>query len=237
MMEIFWGEFIGTLILILLGNGVVANTLLQKTYGHQGGLIVITVAWGIAVFTGVYISNQLGGSGHLNPVVTLTQAYIGQLPWNRVPEYLVAQFSGAFSGAVLTWVTYRQHFHQTEDKNSKLGVFCTAPAIRSTLNNIITEAVGTFVLVFGALMIAPSAVKLGSLEALPVALLVIGIGLSLGGPTGYAINPARDLGPRVAHFLLPIPNKRDSDWSYAWIPVVGPLLGGWAAAMLYLTLM
>lgn len=232
-MEIFWGEFIGTMILILLGNGVVANIVLQKTNGHNAGWIVITVAWGIAVFTGVYVSNQLGGSGHLNPVVSLTQAMLGNIPWDSLAAYMLAQFAGAFSGAVLTWVTYRMHFHATEDANAKLGVFCTAPAIRNTAANLVTEMIGTFVLIFGALMIAPSSVKLGALDAFPVALLVMGIGLSLGGPTGYAINPARDLGPRIAHFILPIPHKRDSDWGYAWIPVIGPILGGLVAVGLF----
>ena len=235
-MSYFLGEFIGTAALLLLGSGVVANCLLAKTKGNQGGLIVITVAWGIAVFTGVYISTQLGGKGHLNPAVSLSQACLGNISWQDLPFYILAQVSGAFTGAVINWLAYRQHFDATTDGSAQLAVFCTSPAIQSPVHNILTEAIGTFMLVFGALYIAPSAVKLGALDAFPVALLVMGIGMSLGGPTGYAINPARDFGPRLAHFLLPIAHKKSSEWTYSWIPVLGPILGGWAAAQVFLLL-
>lgn len=224
-MTAFWGEFIGTMLLIILGEGVVANVVLEKTKGNNGGLISITFGWAIAVFAGVFASVELGGSGHLNPAVTIAMAVLGNFEWANVGPYIAAQLGGAFTGAVLVWIAYSQHFNETKDGDTKLAVFCTAPAIRSSTNNLITEIIGTFVLVLGALLIAKSEVKLGALDALPVALLVLGIGLSLGGPTGYAINPARDLAPRIAHALLPIPNKRDSDWSYAWIPVIGPIAG------------
>lgn len=232
-MTAFWGEFIGTMLLILLGNGVVANVLLAKTKGNNGGLIAITIGWGIAVFTGVYASNELGGSGHLNPVVTLTQAFLGNITWTDTLFYTTAQFAGAITGSILVWLAYRQHYESTTDPDLIRATFCNTPAISHPLNNLITEAIGTFLLTFGALLIAPSEVKLGALDALPVALLVIGIGLSLGGPTGYAINPARDLGPRIAHYFLPITHKKDSGWSYAWIPVAGPLLGGVIALIIY----
>jgi len=232
-MSAFIPEFIGTMLLIILGDGVVANVLLNKTKGHNSGLIVIAFGWAIAVFVGVFASTTLGGKGHLNPAVTLAFAYLGNFPWADVGVYIAAQFAGAITGAIIVWLSYRQHFEQTSDGDTKLGVFCTAPAIKSSLNNLITEIVGTFVLVLGALLMSKSEVILGALDALPVALLILGIGLSLGGPTGYAINPARDLGPRIVHFILPIPNKRDSDWSYSWIPVIGPIAGGLLAAVLY----
>ena len=232
-MTAFWGEFIGTMILILLGNGVVANVLLAKTKGNNGGLISITLCWGIAVFSGVYASNELGGSGHLNPVVSVVQALLGNITWSDTLFYILAQFSGAITGSVLVWLAYRQHYESTTDPELIRATFCNTPALRHTVNNLITEAIGTFMLIFGALLISPSEIKLGALDALPVALLVVGIGLALGGPTGYAINPARDLGPRIAHYFLPIPNKKDSDWAYAWIPVAGPLLGGMIALITY----
>lgn len=232
-MNHFTGEFIGTMLLILLGDGVVANVLLNKTKGQNGGLIVITFGWAIAVFVGVYASVKLHGGGHLNPAVTLALAYLGEFEWANVGTYILAQLSGAITGAVLVWLAYKQHFQHTPDGNTKLAVFSTGPAIRSTPNNIITEIIGTFVLMLGALLFIKPASNLGTLEALPVALLVLGIGLSLGGPTGYAINPARDLGPRIAHFLLPIPQKRDSDWKYAWIPVISPIVGALLAAMVF----
>ena len=231
-MSSFLGEFIGTALLIILGDGVVANVVLNKTKGHNSGWIVITFGWGIAVFVGVYVAAAASGA-HLNPAVTLAFATAKDFPWEKVPVYIGAQILGAITGAILVWLAYRQHFNETDDANSKLAVFCTAPAIRSPLNNLITEIIGTFVLVFGVLFIAAPQNTLGALDALPVALLVLGIGLSLGGPTGYAINPARDLGPRIAHFILPIPNKRNSDWNYAWIPVVGPALGGILAAFIF----
>lgn len=229
----FVGEFIGTMLLIILGSGVVANVLLNKTKGHNGGLIAITFGWGMAVFVGVYSSTKLGGSGHINPAITLGLAYLKLFPWEQVGTYLLAQLTGAMTGSVITWLAYRQHFQHTADGDLKLAVFSTGPAIRSAPNNLITEVIGTFVLMLGALLFADPAQSLGTLNALPAGLLVLGIGLSLGGPTGYAINPARDLGPRIAHFLLPIPQKRDSDWGYAWVPVAGPIAGALLAAMVY----
>lgn len=229
----FLPEFFGTMLLIVLGDGVVANVLLNKSKGNNGGWIVITFGWCIAVFVGVYTSLHLGGKGHLNPAATIALAYIGSFPWEQVGSYIAAQFAGAIAGAILVWIAYRQHFEQTQDSDLKLAVFCNAPAIRSNVHNMLTEIIGTFVLVFGALSLSGPEVKLGSLEALPVALLVLGIGLSLGGPTGYAINPARDLGPRIAHAILPIPGKRNSDWSYSWIPVLGPVVGALIAALIY----
>ena len=232
-MSPFIAEFTGTALLIILGDGVVANVILDKTKGNNGGLIAITFGWAIAVFTGVFTSVTLGGSGHLNPAVTIALASIGKFDSSLVITYLGAQFAGAFTGAVIVWLTYKNHFDSTTSGDVKLGVFCTGPAIRKPVFNIITELVGTFVLMFGALLMSKPEHSLGTLDALPVALLVLGIGLSLGGPTGYAINPARDLGPRIAHFILPIPNKRDSDWGYSWIPVIAPVAGAILAALLF----
>src|SRR5690606_9589055 len=197
-MSPFLAEITGTALLIILGGGVVANVVLDKTKGNNGGLIAITFGWAVAVFTGVYAAAAASG-GHLNPAVTLGLAVEGSFDWALVPSYILAQFTGAMIGAVIVWLSYRQHFDETQDANAKLAVFCTAPAIRSAAHNIITELFGTFVLVLGALLLAKPEMKLGALDALPVALLVLGIGLSLGGPTGYAINPARDLGPRIVH--------------------------------------
>lgn len=222
------------MLLIIMGDGVVANVVLNKTKGNNSGWIVITFGWAMAVFLGVYASTSLGGGGHLNPAVTIAMAIFSEtFESELMPTYIAAQFAGAITGAFLVWITYKQHFDATEDKDGKLAVFCTGPAIRSSLFNLITEIVGTFVLVLGAFTMSKPASLLGSLDALPVALLVLGIGLSLGGPTGYAINPARDLGPRIAHFILPIRNKRDSDWGYSWIPVIGPVVGAILAAYLY----
>ena len=232
MLTAFIGEFIGTMMLLILGNGVVANVLLSKTKGNNGGLIAIAFGWGIAVFVGVFCAAGLS-KAHLNPAVTIAFAAAGELDWSIVPVYLAAQFGGAMVGTTIVWIAYHQHFLQTTDSDLKLAVFATSPAIRSPFYNLITEAVGTFVLVFAVFRLAAPTSSLGALDALPVGLLVLGIGLSLGGPTGYAINPARDLGPRIMHFLLPIPQKRDSDWRYAWIPVVGPIIGGLLAAFLY----
>ncbi|MEI9946259.1 MAG: MIP/aquaporin family protein [Chitinophagaceae bacterium] len=232
-MSPFIGEFMGTALLTTMGGGVVANVILSKTKGNNGGWIVITFGWAMAVFLGVYASKTLGGSGHLNPAVTIALSAFGDFDDSLVVTYLAAQFAGAFAGAVVVWIVYKQHFDITEDKDFKLGVFATAPAIRNPLFNLLTEIIGTFILVFGALTMSKSAQSLGEL---PVGLLVLGIGLSLGGATGYAINPARDLGPRIAHFILPIKNKRDSDWSYAWIPVVGPIAGAAMAALLFRSL-
>jgi len=233
-MSPFLGEFIGTALLIIMGDGVVANVVLNKTKGNNSGWIVITFGWAMAVFIGVYASKYFGGSGHLNPAVTLALALFGDLDRSLIGNYMiVGQFAGAFAGATVVWLGYKQHFDETENKDLKLAVFCTAPAIRNPLFNLITEIIGTFVLVFGALSMSKSAQTLGALDALPVGLLVLAIGLSLGGPTGYAINPARDLGPRIAHFILPIKNKRDSDWDYSWIPIVGPVIGALIAAYLF----
>lgn len=232
-MSSFLGEFIGTALLIILGAGVVSNVVLSKTKGQNSGWIVITFGWAMAVFAGVYTSTTLGGSGHLNPAVTIALALFGDFDSSLLAPYLAAQFAGAFTGAIVAWLAYKQHFDETADKELKLAVFCTAPAIRNPLYNLTTEIIGTFVLLFGALLMSKPAGSLGALDALPVALLVLGIGISLGGPTGYAINPARDLGPRIAHYILPIKGKRDSDWSYAWVPVVGPIIGGLIAAFLF----
>lgn len=232
-MSPFIGEFAGTALLIILGDGVVANVVLNKTKGNNGGWIVITFGWAMAVFIGVYTSIALGGSGHLNPAATLALTLFSNFDPLLTGTYIAAQVSGAFAGAVIVWLAYKKHFDEPADKDLKLAVFCTAPAIRNTGYNLITEFIGTFVLLFGALAMSKPASTLGTLDALPVALLVLGIGLSLGGPTGYAINPARDLGPRIAHFLLPIPGKRDSDWSYSWIPVIGPIAGAFLAVYLF----
>jgi glycerol uptake facilitator protein len=190
----------------------------------------------MAVFLGVYASTKLGGSGHLNPAVTIAMTVYSDFDPSLLGTYLAAQFAGAITGAIIVWLAYKQHFDSTTDGNAKLAVFSTAPAIRNTGYNLITEIIGTFVLVFGAMAMSNPTTSLGTLDALPVGLLVLGIGLSLGGPTGYAINPARDLGPRIAHFILPIPNKRDSDWGYSWIPVVGPVIGGLLAAFIFKSL-
>jgi glycerol uptake facilitator protein len=232
-MSPFLGEFAGTALLIIMGDGVVANVVLNKTKGNNSGWIVITFGWAMAVFLGVYTSTRLGGGGHLNPAVTLALAAFGKFDTNLVPTYIGAQFAGAFAGACIVWIAYKQHFDETSDKDLKLAVFSTAPAIRNAAHNIITEFIGAFVLMFGVLAFTPAVSSLGTLDALPVALLILGIGLCLGGPTGYAINPARDLGPRIAHFILPIKNKRDSDWGYSWVPVLGPILGALLAAWLF----
>lgn len=228
----FLGEFIGTGMLILLGQGVVENVVLQKTKGQNSGWIVISFGWAIAVFAGVFCSAADSGA-HLNPAVTLGFAVLGKFPWEQVPVYIAGQMLGAMTGSLLAWICYYSHFSQTDDANAKLAVFCTGPAIRNYGANFLTELIGTFVLIFGVMKMASPASSLGALNALPVALLVLGIGLSLGGSTGYAINPARDLGPRIMHAILPIPGKRDSDWSYAWIPILGPLTGAILAALVF----
>ena len=235
MIEKFLAEVLGTGALILLGDGVVAGVLLAKSKAQNSGWIVITTAWAFAVFAGVIIAGPISGA-HLNPAVTVGLAVKGDLPWAEVPVYILAQMIGAFIGAVLVFLHYYPHWKETEDANLKLAVFSTGPAIRSPMWNFVSEVIGTFVLVFVIFAFANNkgpAEGLASLGALPVAFLVLVIGLALGGTTGYAINPARDLGPRIAHFLLPIPGKRDSDWSYAWIPVLGPIVGGALAAIVY----
>lgn len=231
-MSPFIAEMVGTALLLLLGDGVVANVLLRGTKGENSGWIVITLGWGMAVFVGVFAVGAFSGA-HINPAVTIGLAAAGKFDWALVPGYIIAQFLGAALGAFLVWLHYRPHFSVTEDKDLKLAVFSTGPAIRNTAANLISETIGTFVLVFGVLYLASSEVGLGALDALPVGLLVLVIGLSLGGTTGYAINPARDLSPRIMHALLPMGGKRDSDWGYSWIPVVGPVIGGLLAALAY----
>jgi glycerol uptake facilitator protein len=234
-MSIFLAEILGTALLILLGNGVVANCVLNKSKGQNGGWMVITMGWAMAVFVGVFTVGAYSGA-HLNSAVTLALAVTGGISWDLVPVYISAQLIGAITGASLVWAAYKQHFDATTDADGILACFCTAPAIRSTIPNLVTEIIGTFVLIFGVFYITKSEVGLGAVDALPVALLVLAIGLSLGGPTGYAINPARDLGPRIAHFILPIKGKRNSDWGYAWIPIVGPVIGALLAAALHMAL-
>ena len=231
----FLGELIGTFILVLLGNGVVANVVLNKSKGNNAGWLTIAAGWGIALFVAVYAVAASSGA-HLNPAVSVGLAAAGKFAWNDVPTYALGQMLGAMLGALMVWITYRQHFDATTDPNMQLAAFCSAPAIRSPFNNIITEAVGTFMLVFGIMMIVSPQASLGALDALPVALLLFGIGLSLGGPTGFAVNPARDLGPRIMHAILPMTNKRDSDWGYAMVPVIGGFIGGLIAAVVYLVL-
>jgi glycerol uptake facilitator protein len=224
--SIFGAEVIGTAILILLGDGVVAAVLLAHSKAQNSGWIVITFGWGMAVAMAVFAVGQFSGA-HLNPAVTFGFALEGVIKWSKVPEYLGGEFVGAFIGATLVFLAYSNHWRETEDPGLKLAVFCTAPAIRNTVANIITEIIGTFVLVFGVLAIVANKDTVATgLVPLLVGLLVLAIGLSLGGPTGYAINPARDLGPRIMHAILPIPGKGPSDWAYAWIPVVAPLIGG-----------
>jgi glycerol uptake facilitator protein len=227
MVDLF-GEFLGTAILVVLGNGVVANVLLARTKGHDSGWIVITSGWAIAVFVAVICVEDLSGA-HINPAVTLGLALADRFAWSALPGYVAAQMLGGIAGGAMVYALYRPHYAATDGPDFKLATFCTAPNIRDTSSNFLVEAFATFLLVFAVLQITAGE-GAGSLGALPVALLVYGIGASLGGPTGYAINPARDLGPRIAHALLPIPGKRDSDWGYAWIPVVGPLLGAVSAA-------
>ncbi len=228
-MSPFLAEFIGTMFIILLGNGVVANVLLTKSKGQNGGWIVITFGWAIAVFVGVYSSAAVSGA-HLNPAISIALAAIGKFEWALAPSYILAQLLGAMTGSFLMWLAYKKHFDEVNDADAMMAIFCTAPAIRNTVANLATEIIGTFVLMLGVLFIVAPQNSLGALDALPVAFLVLGIGLSLGGPTGYAINPARDLGPRIIHFILPIKNKRNSDWSYSWVPVVGPVIGALIAA-------
>jgi glycerol uptake facilitator protein len=224
--EMFLGEVIGTGVLILLGDGVVAGVLLNRSKAQNGGWIVITFAWAMAVMAGVLTSVAVtGGVAHLNPAVTVGLAAIGAVKWADVPTLIAGQFVGAFIGATLVYLAYLVHWSETEDPGLKLAVFCTGPAIRNTVANLITEIIGTMMLLLGILAIGQNS-GASPLGFFFVALIVLGIGQSLGGPTGYAINPARDLGPRIIHALLPIPGKGGSDWSYSWIPVVGPLIGG-----------
>lgn len=239
----FTAEILGTMVMILLGNGVVANVSLKGTNGNNSGWIVITTAWAFAVFVGVTIAGPISGA-HLNPTVTLGLALIGKFDWNLVPTYILGEMIGAMLGAFLVWLSHKDHFAATEDEGAKLSCFSTGPAIKNDASNLISEAIATFVLIFSIFYIAgPSltiasdtnaAIGLGTVGALPVAIVVWAIGLSLGGTTGYAINPARDLGPRIMHALLPI--KGSSNWGYAWIPIVGPIIGASIASALYLIL-
>jgi glycerol uptake facilitator protein len=228
----FLGEVVGTAVLILFGDGVVAGVLLNKSKAQNAGWVVITFAWGLGVFMGVLTSVAVtDGVAHLNPAVTIGFAFADATEWGDVATLIAGQFIGAAIGATLVWLAYLPHWEQTDDPGLKLAVFSTGPAIRNTAGNLITEIIGTFILVFGIFAIAPSllgsdAAGAAELGPLGVALLVVVIGMSLGGPTGYAINPARDLGPRIMHFVLPIAGKGDSDWSYAWVPVAGPIVGG-----------
>lgn len=228
----FFGEFIGTGLVIVLGQTVVSNVVLDKTKGHNSGWIVISLGWAMAVFVGVYCSAS-SSKAHLNPAVTLAFAVLGKISWQLVPVYITAQLLGAMAGSFVAWLCFRLHFGVTADADAKLAVFCTGPAIRSYANNLITEIIATFVLILGVLYIASPSSTLGALDALPVSLLVLGIGLGPGGPTGYAINPARDLGPRIMHALLPVPGKRDSDWPYAWVPILGPIIGSLLAVAVF----
>lgn len=241
-MSPFVAELIGTMLLILLGDGVVANVVLKDTKGNNSGWIVITTAWGLAVFVGVVVAGPYSGA-HLNPAVTIALAIAGKFAWANVVPYIIAQFAGACIGAFLVWIMYYDHFKRTNDPASILAVFCTGPAVRNYVSNIASEVIGAFVLLFTIFYIAGAEITpaktpigLGSVGAIPVGLLVWVIGLSLGGTTGYAINPARDLGPRFMHMLLPIKGKGTSDWAYAWIPVIAPLVGASIAAVLYLSI-
>ena len=240
-MQAYLAEFIGTMLLIILGDGVVAAVLLRNSKAENSGWIVITFGWAMAVAVAVYCVGAISGA-HINPAVTISLASIGLFDWAQVPGYVISQLLGAFTGAVIVWLAYLPHWAETEDAGLKLGVFSTAPAIRNTTSNIITEIIGTAVLVFGVLGITSNAGQMNGdiaglfgtgIAPLLVGLLVLGIGLSLGGPTGYAINPARDLGPRIAHAILPIAGKGGSDWGYSWIPVVAPIIGGVLGAVLW----
>jgi glycerol uptake facilitator protein len=234
-MSPFLAELIGTAIIIIFGGGVVANVVLNQTKGNNSGWIVISFGWAIGVFTGVFVAAPYSGA-HLNPAVTLALALAGKFAFNSLPAYFFAQLLGAMLGAIIVWLAYRKHFNATENPDLKLAVFCTSPNIRSYFDNFLTETIGTMVLLLGVLYMAKPDIGLGALNALPVSLIVLGIGLSLGGPTGYAINPARDIGPRIIHALIPMHPKRDSDWSYSWVPILGPFFGALCAAGIYFLL-
>ena len=227
----FLAEVVGTMILIIFGGGVVAGVVLKKTKAEGAGWIVITIGWGLAVTMGIYAVGSISGA-HLNPAVTLAFASIGEFPWEKVPLFITGQMLGAFIGAVIVYLLYLPHWGVTEDESAKLGVFSTAPAIRSPLSNLVTELIGTFILILGLLFIGANQFTEG-LNPLVVGALITAIGLSLGAPTGYAINPARDLGPRIAHAVLPIAGKGSSDWEYSWVPVAGPIVGGVYGALFY----
>lgn len=230
----YLAEIVGTMILILLGDGVVANVVLNKTKGNNSGWIVITTGWGLAVFVAVFCVGLVSGA-HINPAVTFGLAIAGLFPWVDVVPYWIAQVIGAFFGAILVWLAYYKHWEGT-DPDGQLAVFSTGPAIRTYGWNVLTEIIGTWMLMFGVFYIIGDSANIGSLFALTVGFLVWSIGLSLGGPTGYAINPARDLGPRIAHQLLPLPGKGPSDWGYSWVPIIGPLIGAALAAVVFMVL-
>lgn len=231
-MAMIISEVIGTMILIILGNGAVASVILNKSKANSGGWITISAGWGFAVAIAAYTVGWVGGA-HMNPAVTISLAAIGSFSWSLVPGYIGAQMLGAFLGAVIVYLAYHDHFGVTEDGDTKLAVFSTGPAIRSTVWNLVTEIVATAMLIIGLLGIGNQNNNIGSLGSLLAGILVWSLVITFGGPTGCAINPARDLGPRIAHALLPIPGKRDSDWSYAWIPIAGPIIGGVIGALLY----
>jgi glycerol uptake facilitator protein len=240
-LNVFLAETVGTMLLLLLGDGVVAGVLLAKSKSNSAGWIVITAAWAFAVFVGVVVAGPISGA-HLNPAVTIGLAVNGSTPWDQVPVYLAGEFAGAMLGAILVVIHYWDHFKATEDQGLKLAVFSTGPNIRNYGLNFVSEVIGTFVLVFVVITFGTNGSSDGvsiakggmaALGALPVALLVFSIGMSLGGTTGYAINPARDLGPRIIHAILPVPGKGGSDWGYSWVPVVGPVVGGILAALFY----
>jgi glycerol uptake facilitator protein len=231
-MNQFFAEFFGTAMILVFGSGSVSNVILSKTKGSNSGWIVITCGWAVGVFTGVLIAADVSGA-HLNPAVTIALVLAGKFSASLMPLYICAQLLGAMFGSTLAWLAYKKHFDATEDADAKLAVFCTMPNIRSYWYNVVTEVIGTYILALAVLYMAKPEVGLGALNALPVALVVLGIGLALGGPTGYAINPARDLGPRIMHFILPIHGKRDSDWKYAWVPILGPIAGASLAAMMF----
>lgn len=229
-MSVYLSEFLGTALMILLGDGVVAGVLLKHSKAENAGWGVITWAWGLAVLMGIMVAAKSGA--HMNPAITLAMASVGRLPWSLAPGYVAAQLAGAFTGAVLVYFAYLAHWRGTDNPSAKLGIFCTSPAVRCLPANLLTEIIGTFVLVYGVLAIGSNDLSKG-LTPIFVALLVVAIGMGLGGPTGYAINPARDLGPRVAHALLPIPGKGGSDFAYAPVPIIGPIIGALLSAYLY----
>lgn len=232
MMNPYLAEFLGTTLLVSFGNGVVANVLLEKSKGNNSGWIVISFGWAIAVFVGVFTVASSSGA-HLNPAVSVCLAIAGKFSWSLVPGYILAQIAGAYFGSVLVWLVYYKHFEISPDAGIKLAVFSTGPALRSPFFNLLTETIASALFLLAILLIIAPTNSLGALDALPVALLVLGVGLCFGGPTGYAINPARDFGPRLAHASLPIPGKGSSDWAYAWIPIAGPLLGAIIAALVF----
>jgi glycerol uptake facilitator protein len=245
-MNPYIAEFLGTMLLILMGVGVVANVSLKDSFANGGGWVVITFGWGLGVFIGVIVAGPYSGA-HLNPAVSVGLAMAGKFSWQQVPFFVLAQLGGAITGATLAWWQFSDHYNRTTDEGAILGTFCTSPAIKNLSKNLFSEILGTFVLIFVVLYISDASIAsgtlkdtkigLGSVGALPVALLVVAIGMSLGGTTGYAINPARDLGPRIIHYLVPIKDKGKSNWSYAWVPIVGPIIGASLAAFLYLGIM